>query len=405
MEKVWEFVEPAVLAVQHQLGLSRPQTELMLLSIIAVILVHAVASVLFPSKPAKPECCISKFIQQRKAVGGPVSIPPNMGSGNGGDSALLAEIHQQLAHIHNEIQQLKNEREIVDHELIETSTQILQAIGASFVPIEDEEDSEFIAESPAAIIKPVPTRPLPVNPAGAPNAMHAAPINPVAQSEPTMVRAPAPLAAVRTPVMAQSDPASIRGPAPVASIDSASMRGPAPVASVRTPVNPQSDSATMRGPAPVASVRTPVNPQSDQATMRGPAPVASVRTPVNPQSDSATLRGPAPVASVRTPVNSQPDSALVRTPVQDPVQASAVNQGQDSGRGELDAVAKAPIAVTTSTPPSEPVTAAPKMSALAMARMKREQEMSEAAKPAAPAVGNPFSKPKSGPFGGPIAQK
>ena len=361
MEKVWEFVEPAVLAVQHQLGLSRPQTELMLLSIIAVILVHAVASVLFPSKPAKPECCISKFIQQRKAVGGPVSIPPNMGSGNGGDSALLAEIHQQLAHIHNEIQQLKNEREIVDHELIETSTQILQAIGASFVPIEDEEDSEFIAESPAAIIKPVPTRPLPVNPAGAPNAMHAAPINPVAQSEPTMVRAPAPLAAVRTPVMAQSDPASIRGPAPVASIDSASMRGP--------------------------------------------APVASVRTPVNPQSDSATLRGPAPVASVRTPVNSQPDSALVRTPVQDPVQASAVNQGQDSGRGELDAVAKAPIAVTTSTPPSEPVTAAPKMSALAMARMKREQEMSEAAKPAAPAVGNPFSKPKSGPFGGPIAQK
>jgi hypothetical protein len=348
MERIGEYIEPVLLLLQQRLGLSQSETFVVLYTIGALVLVHMTISLLFPGKPSKPECCISKFVQQRKAAAGPISIPASSGGGRSGDLSL-GEIHQQLTNIFNELQQLRQEREVVDHELIETSTQILQAIGASFVPIEDEDSEDLILDESPPIVKPVATR------------------GPVQMPSPKVVPVELPKAPTAVPAVQPR-------PIPVVQSSQGSMEPrSAPVA-----------------PAVAATVPA-IQPRPQPAMQTSPArPITSVQAPA--AAPVAPAPAPAPGSAGPSPISrAEPDATIKQNPI--PTGPPAVKP-----------------AIPTNTPPSEPAqTSGPKMSALAMARLKREQELSEAksAPPALqnPSVGNPFSKPKPAPFGAPVTSK
>ena len=146
-------------------GRSESDVELVLFTVMTTLVTLFVLRLtprIFRRGAKKHACCAKEFVEQRK--GGEGSIP----SGSN-DAALIAEVQAQLVTIHKEIMNLKHEREVIDTELIETSTQILQTLGASFLAGTNESRDDF---SPAADVpkmelpvhKPVPQRTIQQNP-------------------------------------------------------------------------------------------------------------------------------------------------------------------------------------------------------------------------------------------------
>jgi hypothetical protein len=329
-QEIKVYTQPVVKLVSGHLGTSHKEAELVVIStlwtIAAMLVVSLVSKILFPSKPSRLECCMGKFMEDRKAVGGTgSSIQPNVsGGGSGVPDGFLRDIQHQLTVIQNEIQQIKQEREVVDQELIETSTQILQALGTSMMPIDGEsENFDLIDESPP-VIKPVPNRPL--------------------AEKPTLILTP------NKPVTASEEDRYMPPTQPVLADQPA-----------RQPVVPQ-----RAHPEPLAK--------------------AKVSMPVVVSGIEAKLAPAAPVVTAKPPsvASSSPASRV------DPKQASV-------------AAAAAPPSLpqTAAPPPSQP--GPPKLSALAMARMKREQEQADTKSgqvpQLAPGTSYPFSKAKPGPFG------
>jgi hypothetical protein len=358
LQHVRLHLEPAIGFVASKLGLSRPDSELILYTVLTVLLLQLLTSIFFPSRPEKPVCCISKFVQQRKSTSGPISIPPNMSGGSassgGVSDSVMNELRQLLSQIHGELQQMRQEREVVEQELIETSTQILQAIGASLVPMEDDE-GDLVDPSPP-IVKPVPTRPAPDRPIIADS--------PVVKS---VSERPAVQLQTDSPVVIQREP-----------VHSAPVKLP-----LVAPTAPVAPSVVSVGSSSPASGLT--------ATAKIPVKTAPA-VPSVPQSKPAQtpVRVPQPVEPKVAPVDPSPASGRMEpaaVPKQVPVAVAPP-------------VAKAPTADVE--PAEAPSTGPPKMSALALARMKREQELAQAKTGQAPVpqpgVGNPFSKPASGPF-------
>lgn len=268
MEYVDQLVPYWKLGLGHasaQLQRTESEIELVLITVLTTLLtmfVLRLAGRLF--KIPKKKCCAKEFAEQRKAD----PVPPN------NDNAIIGEIQSQLVLIHREIINLRHERELVDNELIETSTQILQSICASF----GQQDEFSVDNVPQIELpKPVPQR-----------------------MQPKMMQSPAVTAPSYSPVSEQR-------------IDSSMQSFP------------------------------------------NPSPPAKQASPPN-----------------GSPVHTQP-AAFGQIPNRSPVN----QQG----------------------PPPAKV-AAPKMSAIAAARMKREAELAENGATAAP-VGstNPFGKPRAAPFG------
>lgn len=333
-------LSPLVSLVGSYTKLSDRENELLLVSVVCTLVTVLFGSlflrIVFPSKVARPECCVTKYMQQRK--GGSVSIPSSM-NGTASHMSDLKEIQHQLCIIHSEIQKLKHEREVIDHELIETSTQILQAIGNTFVSMEEMEDD--VIDNPPPIVKPVPSRPLAekptviLTPAKAAKEEQSMPTQPVLVEQPKQVpvgkQPPAVLPATKTqPVVEVKAPVVVAKPA--------SVQGSSPLGA----------DAPLRKVVP--------KPASVQAS-----------SPVGMQPKQAPVAAPPPVES-RTP--SEPSAAEI--------------------------------------PPSQSVAQGPpKLSALAMARLKREQEQADAktTQPQQANPSNPFAKAKPGPFGaGPFAK-
>jgi len=133
------------------------------------------------------KCCCAKLVNNRKptSIG---SLDNNTGgSSSGSDPQLIHAIRSQLRSVHEELVRLKQERDIVDSELIETSTQILQSIGEQIrygSPPPDEgtlTSSQLIREledTPARVMVPKPsapvTRPVPTQPVTQAPAVHQA---------------------------------------------------------------------------------------------------------------------------------------------------------------------------------------------------------------------------------------
>ena len=247
---------------------------------------------------------------------------------------------------------------MVDQELIETSTQILQAIGATFVPMEDGEDEVPIIEP--VIVKPVPTRPQPDRPMIAVSPL----VKPAAAESPK-----------RQPIVEQ----------PLLRAEQVHQQQPLqPVAASTEPVAQQ----------PVFVPKAPVTPV--QVPKAEPVPVPA-REPMQPafvpKAQVAPVHVPKPVEPVQ-PSALPRDNSPANNPVPAPVPKAAP---QPIG----PPAAKPAASVPQPAPPAGP----PKMSALAMARLKREQEQQVEGKAGtqvpAPAlsVGNPFGKPQASPFG------
>ena len=71
-------------------------------------------------------CCCAKLVSNRKPTASNLSSEASSASV---DPAAVQAIRHQIYMIHAEVVKLKSEREAVDNELIETSTQILQSLG------------------------------------------------------------------------------------------------------------------------------------------------------------------------------------------------------------------------------------------------------------------------------------
>ena len=362
------YMQPVVGILMAQIGTSRSETELVLFTsvstAISVFVVLLVSKLLFrtPAKRADA-CCVTEFVQKRRATNLGPSIPASPEAAPAQHShaidTFLHEVHHQLAAIQREIQTLKQEREVIDHELIETSTQILQTIGATMLPLEDEP----ILDSPK-IVKPVPSRPVVERPV--------IDVTPAKQPQPVQVPQ------MRQPVMASAPSSGSPISRPIEQPSQPIPQVPVVKPSVVPP-------AAMPKVAPsIPAVNAPV------AAPAQPALTPQVRAPVSAPV-TAPIAAPVPV---RAPVNvasagdSSPRQVASKPAVPQPVAAAQAQEPPSAP------------ALPAQIPKAAPAQAAPKMSALAMARMKREQEQTEAKSAAPPpAASNPFGKPKPGPFG------
>jgi hypothetical protein len=155
------LLQPIAAALSQLLGSTHADTELILISSFITLLLSVFFLSTLPrsGRVVSEPCCVTKLMQKRKAAKLPGEQIPSSIAGSPASpnlEAFIRDVQQQLVSIRNEIQSLKSEREIVDHELIETSTQILQTIGATFGPVLEENDTEL--ELPK-IVKPIPNRP------------------------------------------------------------------------------------------------------------------------------------------------------------------------------------------------------------------------------------------------------
>lgn len=395
-----EYLGPLVHKVSEFSGKSTGESELLLLSVVGTALITVItlllAHTIVSPRSAKPQedvCCATKFAQQRKAQTVGPSIPASSGGGASHSHSqsvdqMMREIQHQLMAIHREIQALKQEREVIDNELIETSTQILQTIGAQLNSVEGyEQDVQELVEPPV-VMKPVPSRVQVPQKLNSPRTL--VPRSPLVQP------APAP-----QPQMRQTQVPQIAPVKPVSAPIQPSVQVPVQLpAALQTDASPSSNSSR----PPVASIVSPVQRPAVPAVQAtrdvSPASHSVMRPQIQPPAVQRAQTPPtqhtvkAPVAPPEVQAHTSPAARapLLPPPPLEPVQSSSP--------------AAKPAAPPAFVPPLSmdgPAKAAPKMSALAAARLKREQEMAEAK--AVPAGGapsaatNPFGKPKQGPFG------
>jgi len=311
--------------LSEHLQKSEAETELIFFSVVVTLVViwilQLFGGIIFGSglrqSTDQGVCCVTKFFENRRAnrPHGAFSIPPGSAtaadnSGSTGLDQFIREVQGQLSAIQKEIQILKHERELMDAELIETSTQILQTIGASFIGAVPGDES--LSSRDGYNGTPDSTFP--------------------------------------TPIVKKPQPQHVPAPAPV-------IRQPAAQPAVK-PGSPKAHAAPVPA-VPKASVQPP----------KAPSVVGNSPRVVGDPSPKSS-------APVHVPVPAQP--------VPNPNVSNLPNPG----------------------PPlmgSGPAKAAPKLSALAQARMKRESEMTAVGGPPQTQAGatNPFgAKARPGPFGG-----
>ena len=372
--------------------LGRPDSdiELMILTcsftLVVVFAVQSLVSLLAPKREEKEDCCISKFVRERRAKSaGEASIV----SGNPeGEEGFAREVRNHLISIQRELHELKREREIMDAELMETSTQILQTIGVTLMAQDDEINREY-AGSPdfvpivnVPIHKPVVQRVSDVSPSSSVRSQSAQQVPPVQQ--------PAMVAPAAQRIVGSQQPPIVQ---PV-------VRAPvqAPVQPpVQAPVQPPAQAPVQpRVQAPVQPpVQTPV--QLPALTQVQPSHQLD-RSPVSPKSPVLMVTcAPVQQISNAAPSAANPLRVVPTIPMQPPVQVPQPRSHSSSP------VSNGGPALSAAPPqPAPSKAAAPKMSALAAARLKREQEMTEAKAASAvlPACAstNPFGA-KPGPFG------
>jgi hypothetical protein len=372
------YLEPLVVEVSEKAGIPQGESQLLFTytlipvvsTLVLIVMVQGIFSLLFRRRTKREElCCVTKFVQQRKAQSS-ISIPSSMpvassgGSSSGAVEHFLRDIQHQLVQIQRELQNLKQEREVIDNELIETSTQILQTIGAQLNGM--EEDYE-IQETPV-VVKPQPSR-IVISERRPPDSPQEV------VHVPKAVGLPKQQPVANTVASPASRPAQVNPPQPI------QQNAQRPVVQISRDPSPASKPAV-----------TPIQ--------KDPSPVAK---PVY-----KAPRDPSP-ASRPTVAQVPAQPPVIRAPVQLPVP----QQRTPRARSPVSSEPKSPTGMPQPVPQIPPVNdaptkAAPKMSALAAARLKREQEMADAkvGTPSSAPVGatNPFVKPKPGPFGAPVGQ-
>ena len=394
-----EYLGPLVDKVSEFSGISRVESELLLLSVVGtalvtvltLLLVQTIVSPRSSKQPQEDLCCATKFAQQRKAQTVGPSIPASSGGGacqshSQSVDHMMHEIQHQLIAIHREILALKQEREVIDNELIETSTQILQTIGAQLNSVEEYEQEALV--EPHVVMKPVPSRIQVPQKLDSPRTvvLRSPVVQPAPASQPQIRQPQAPQVAPVKPVSAPIQPpvqVPVQ-PSPERQRDASpsSHSSRHPVVSIVSPVQ--------RETVPVVQATRDVSPASHPVMRPQIQPPAAQRT----QSPLPQPTVKASVAPFEVQAHTSPAG---RAPVQPPPPLEPVQSSSPAVKPA------APPAFVTLPSMGGPAKAAPKMSALAAARLKREQEMADAK--AAPVDGapsaatNPFGKPKQGPFG------
>lgn len=318
-QDIWR---PAILLITEQVGGENERdVELVFASILMTVVVlwivrFFVFGIVFGSTKSRSAsvCCVTKFFEIRRVKrAGIVSIPAGQNSGGdgSGDNTAVAgfmhEMYNQLSAIQKEISILKHERELMDAELIETSTQILQTLGASFIGAMPGDESLISRDGSIGTTPDSMTR------------------RKIELPTPIMVK----------PQIARSEPVHAQPKSPKAAVP---VIRPEPI-HVQPPKSPTAATQVIR-------------PEPKHALPRSPkAAIVASSIPVNlpkafPKSDTS-------------PVNAQSKDVPPPTAINAPV------------------VKAAPPTMASTPNPSAPK-AEPKMSALAMARLKREAEMNAA---------------------------
>ena len=335
-----EILTPAVSGLSQHLAQPEKDVELVLITIGSTIvimwLVGLVGSTLFGSGNSRsaPACCVTRFFEQRRAKrAGIVQIPSGTGgseqtSDNSAVLGFLQELYGQLGAIQKEISILKYERELMDAELIETSTQILQTLGASFIGAMPGDESLIsrdgsIGTTPDSstrrkielptplmhkpqVVRPEPVHPQPRSPKAAshvvlpPKSPRAASMPQGAPSAPG-VKAPQPRSPISAPVAhtAQAAPTVVVPPKAFPKSDSSPVNAPVHVHPKPVPQQPPSHS-----PKTHTSVPPPAQPKAEPklsalaaARLKREAELNAAKAPTNAAVPQPTIAATNPFAA------------------------------------------------------------------------------------------------------------
>ena len=309
------------------------------------------------------KCCCTQLLQQRRSTKLPDSSgesAPGHHQQSGIVSHAIQDVRQQLYRIQHDLDQLRQERDVIDHELIDSSTRILLSIGEQMrqqtPPPQIDSELRHGAVSAGEMLRELQT--FNESPSIMSSDRKASQVHQLDSSLPSLSATQQSMA---VPVMAplSPQPPAVHVPSP--------HRGHQPA-----PHHVQQ--------APNHSERT--SPRSPpHAAPRGPSPTG-------------------PLPPVAHPVSQHPHTHASHAHPAHHGHVAHPNAAQQTGPGLQSPAQPKPQSQVHSprSPVNGPAKAAPKMSALAAARLKREQADGAPAAPP-PAVGNPFGKPKSGPFG------
>lgn len=334
---------PAVSGLSQHLAQPEKDVELVLITVGSTIvimwLVGLVGNTLFGSGNSRsaPACCVTRFCEQRRAKrAGIVQIPAGTGgseqtSDNSAVLGFLQELYGQLGAIQKEISILKHERELMDAELIETSTQILQTLGASFIGAMPGDESLIsrdgsIGTTPDSstrrkielptplmhkpqVVRPEPVHPQPRSPKAAshvvlpqpqPKSPRAASMSQVAPSAPA-VKAPQPRSPISAPVAhtSQAAPTVVVPPKAFPKSDSSPVNAPVLVHPKPIPQQPPSHSpkAHASSPPPGQPKVEPKLSALAAARLKREAELNAAKAPTNAPVPQQTVAATNPFAA------------------------------------------------------------------------------------------------------------
>ena len=276
---VWQ---PVVASISQHLAQTERDVELILITMGSTIVISWLLGQLFGSGKSSDSaaCCVTKFFEHRRAKrAGLVTIPAGTSGGeqaadNSAVAGFLQELYGQLGSIQKEISILKHERELMDAELIETSTQILQTLGASFIGAMPGDESLIsrdgsMGTTPDSVTRRKIELPTPL--------MHK-PL--IVKPEPVHPAQPRSPKAIPTAVI-QSQPKSPKGPT-------------VPIVKM-----PQPRSPTVAPTVPVAGVSAPkAFPKSDSSPVNAPVHAPPKPAPPQPRMQSPGIPENAPIPSL-----------------------------------------------------------------------------------------------------------
>ena len=304
-EYVWR---PTVALLSVHLTQPERDVELMLVGIVstcvALFFLNLVIGSLFGSRQstAYSVCCVTKFFEQRRAKrAGIVTIPAGSGGqqGEGGAvGAFMQELYGQLASIQKELSILKHERELMDAELIETSTQILQTLGAPFIGAFPGDES-LISRDGSMGTTPESTRrkielPTPV--------IH----------KPQVVRPDPIVPQPKSPKHTNVEPMHNVVPIVVAAPKAFPKQDISPVnAPVHAPIKPQPVQPTMNQPETKPQATVPVASKAEPKMSALAAARMKREAEVNAAKSAPTATVPQPTATAKNPFAAHPKAGSI----------------------------------------------------------------------------------------------